>query len=360
MKLEGFYTKQGEELAAKFTLGQGLTITRVVAGSGRTEAEASALALPCQTLAVNTASREGNVVTVPVTLAEALAEKDYTLTELGIYAVDPDKGEILYRICRMDTALPIRAGGQSGLRIYIRASASGDPEVEVNCSPDGLITEREFGPVRNVVQSLLVSNHSVTLTAAELAGYINALPRLLTENLTITVSGTLENALSIQNFYGSGSLKIQAETSGDFVMKNRIFIAKNRVPVTISAVSFQPLSNMRQGIVDVTLSDLNLYGCDFSNPNSAEVITAVMSEERANCRVSGCTVSGFYAVLQMYQSGYVAISGAADAFSANTYGIYTYYGGIVQLVGDTPTMLGGTSNRRDGGGAIINAAGQLI
>ena len=47
--------------------------------------------------------------------SEAKAAASYTLTELGVYASDPDAGEILYQVFRLDEARAITAGGDSSL-----------------------------------------------------------------------------------------------------------------------------------------------------------------------------------------------------------------------------------------------------
>lgn len=93
MSLQGFYTTKGLALAAKLAAGTGLTITRVTAGSGETAASAAALAQERQTLTVGEAAVSGQSAVLPATLAEAGASAAYTLTELGVYARDPQEGE---------------------------------------------------------------------------------------------------------------------------------------------------------------------------------------------------------------------------------------------------------------------------
>ena len=120
MSLQGFYTTKGLALAAKLAAGTGLTITRVTAGSGQTAASAAALAQERQTLTVGEAAVSGQSAVLPATLAEAGASAAYTLTELGVYARDPQEGEILYQVFRLSEGRAITAGGGSAYRFYLK------------------------------------------------------------------------------------------------------------------------------------------------------------------------------------------------------------------------------------------------
>ena len=92
MNIQGTYTNKGLALTAKTAAGACLRVTRVVGGSGHTADVPNAAQLPeiRQTLAVGEARCAGNTAVLPVTLAAVELEDSYTLTELGIYAEDPD------------------------------------------------------------------------------------------------------------------------------------------------------------------------------------------------------------------------------------------------------------------------------
>lgn len=103
LTLQGFYTNKGRVLAAKIAAGTaGMTVTRIVAGSGHTADIPSATTLPYQkqTLHTGLPSICGSTATLPVTLLEAEAAVSYSLTELGVgvYASDLDAGEILFQV----------------------------------------------------------------------------------------------------------------------------------------------------------------------------------------------------------------------------------------------------------------------
>ena len=213
MNIQGKYTNKGLALTAKTAAGACLRVTRVVGGSGHTTDVPNAVQLPeiRQTLAVGEARCTGNTAVLPVTLAAMALEDSYTLTELGIYAEDPDEGEILYCVYRLDEPTTIQAGSDTVLRFYLRQTVSKDGGAEVLCSPVGLITESDCAPVRKMVLAVGAPQRYVTVPASELQTYLDALPRLLTEDHVITLRGTNSNIVSVKDFYGCGSLTLRAD-----------------------------------------------------------------------------------------------------------------------------------------------------
>ena len=150
MNLQGFYTTKGLALAAKLAAGTALVITKVTAGAGETAVGASALAAEKQTLTVGSAQTTAQTAALPVTLAETKASASYSLTELGVYARDPDVGEILYQVFRLDEARAIAAGGGSVYRFYLKETV-GAAGVTVSCSPSGLLIDEDLAPTRSKV-----------------------------------------------------------------------------------------------------------------------------------------------------------------------------------------------------------------
>lgn len=122
MNIQGTYTNKGLALTAKTAVGACLRVTRVVGGSGYTADIPNAAALPeiRQTLAVGEARCAGSTAVLPVTLAAVGLESSYTLTELGVYAEDPNEGEILYCVYRLDEPTTIWAGSDTVLRFNLR------------------------------------------------------------------------------------------------------------------------------------------------------------------------------------------------------------------------------------------------
>lgn len=224
MNITGHFTKDGLELSAKLAAGTTLRITRVVAGSGQTgdPETASSLLQPCQDLAVNTPEQRGNTAVLPVTLAAAQAAESYTLTELGVYALDADKGEILYKLYKLDTPVSITAGSRLVLRFFLEETVSGDVEVSVSCSPAGLLTEEALTTAFE--KRMVEKNRTiyVSKTGSDEAGNgseaypyltiqyaVNSLPKYLGGRVAIYVhEGDYEEDIFISHFGGPGNLEI--------------------------------------------------------------------------------------------------------------------------------------------------------
>lgn len=223
MTLQGFYTNLGQALAAKVAAGStALTITRVVAGSGHTADPASATSLPDirQTLAVGSPTASGNTATLPVTLAEVQAGSPYSLTELGIYATDPDAGEILFQIYQLDTSAPITAGGENVLRFYLRQTI-GAQGVTVTCSPAGIVLNSDLDPLRTALahkpdavlsyRALHVAKTGDDTTGDGSASRpfltiqkaVDSLPKLVVDRADIIIhSGDYPEIVHVDNFSG--------------------------------------------------------------------------------------------------------------------------------------------------------------
>lgn len=359
MNLQGFYTAKGFALAAKVSAGTKLTITKVTAGSGTTATSALALAEEKQTLTVGTAEISGQTATLPVTLAEASAPLPYVLTEIGVYASDPEEGEILYQVFRLDTSRGITAGGESVYRFYLRESM-GAGGVTVTCSPAGLLVDEDIAPVRSKVLATSVPSRAVMLTAAELQGYLNALPKMLTENITLNVTGTLDSALSLSGFYGSGSLIIDGGHAFTLSNSNTALYVAN----CCIGVSFYNMTILSTtvgggfGAVDTCYLASNSR-IDFVRCTIQGGGYNIGVRPRGVCVTSlqNCTLTGNYIALDIEEGSVATVIDATC--SENAIGGRVYHGGILLLAGTTPELLGGTSNGKHGG-IIAKADGTLI
>lgn len=367
MKIQGYFTGKGLILSSKLASGDVLTITRVLAGSGQTANPAKAIALSQvkQTLAVNTPVHNGNTAVIPATLAAAHASANYTLTELGVYAKDPDEGEILYKVYRLDTPVEVVSGSAMVLRFYLEETVSEAANVTVLCSPAGLITETDFAPVKNVVHKTNAPARSVTISASELPAYIASLPRLLTDALTINVSGELTEKLRISDLYGSGQLTIKADALGTAVL-GMTQVVQCRVAVQFCNIAFQePTEGFgnAEAAVHNSASVVYLQSCSITGQYSTAGGNSGFGVSVADSgvtythelKVSNSKIAlraSYGAVLSCYSSD-------ASSFSDNYYGAQVYRGGTILLSGATPNTVGGVANIKDGG-LIVSAAGTLL
>lgn len=357
MDIQGYFTKKGLALSAKLATGALLTITRVVAGARQTadHMETTSLPQPKQTLAVNSPTRTGNTATIPVTLAAAQAEEDYTLTELGVYAQDPDEGEILYKLYRLDTPVDIKAGSRLVLRFYLEETVSQDVNVTVNCSPNGLITEKELEPLRNRLFATYAPVKEVTLEAAALPAYIMMLPRLITEKLILHISGTLEEPLLIAGFYGSGSIVIDGGALENCTLTNVVHITDCSISIGLKLLTFEDSGAGAETFYQSTITAMNVHQVYLDNCalRGNGTGTAIRLANASIGWISNSSIQNFNTAVASFISSVLSVFNVAA--SGNQRGIDVYCGGIVLLHG-TPELVGGVENLNNGGLIVRNGS----
>ena len=357
MNIQGTYTNKGLALTAKTAAGACLRVIRVVGGSGYTTdiPNAAALSEIRQTLAVGEARCAGNTAVLPVTLATMELEDSYTLTELGVYAEDPDEGEILYCVYRLDEPVTIQAGSDTVLRFYLRQTVSEDGGAAVLCSPAGLITESDCAPVRKMVLTTGASSCAVTIPAAELQAYLDALPRLLTEHHIITLSGTNSDIVYVKDFYGCGSFTFRADNLGDCVFTKGFRITNCSIPVQMKTVKWEldETASPYRCCILCERSAVYADGCSFNG--HAQNGRGVGVFYNSSAVLASCAFHDLESVVTTSWGGRVEIYGTNPAtdYSNNYVGARHILGGLVLLGDHVPDTLGGNYNVRDEMSAII-------
>lgn len=357
MNIQGTYTNKGLALTAKTAAGACLRVTRVVGGSGYTADIPTAAALPeiRQTLAVGEARCAGSTAVLPVTLAAVGLESSYTLTELGVYAEDPNEGEILYCVYRLDEPVTIQAGSDTVLRFYLRQTVSGDGGAMVLYSPAGLITESDCAPVRKMVLGIDAPSHAVTMPASELQAYLDTLPRLLTEHYVITLSGTCSRDIWVKDFYGSGSFTFRADALGDCVFAKDFQITNCSIPVQMKTLKWEldETASPYRYCIFCERSAVYAEACSFNG--HAKAGRGVVSVGNSSAVLAGCALHNLEIAVEASWGGRIGVYGEdpKTECSGNAIGIYLRQGGLVLLGDLVPDLLGGTYNERNGMNAII-------
>ena len=363
MELQGYFTKKGLELAAKLASGAALKITRVTAGAGRTGNPSAAVSLPQprQNLAVNSPIRRGNTAILPVTLTAALADGAFGLTELGVFAQDPQEGEILYKLYKMPETVEIKPTSCLVLRFYLEETVSQDLGAVVACSPAGLITEADFAPVRDKVEKRALPYRTVSLEAAGLQNYLDSLPRLLAENLTLSVTGTLGTAVELRHFYGPGHMQIYGGEG--FTLRNIMRISECQILMNIHTVEFQERKELTSN--DALLDIRNCGGtvsvtkCGFTGLGGAERCVGVLAAYGSRAVVTSCRASGLGTAVQASRGSAITIDGDLSGYADNAVGAHVWHGGMVLLTSPVPDTLGAPANRKYGG-LIVNTKGEIV
>lgn len=164
----GALTKKGQALIAKSEAnGTGIKITKAVTGSGTHESmspeaieQLTELTAPEQTFAISDLAtvpgNEGQVI-ITVVINNSGLKKMYYLNELGIYAEDPDDGEILYCVVLSENNtiyIPPdnESGGVSTIteRIYLEVTNAGKTTIETE---GAVVSATDFLALRKLVEA---------------------------------------------------------------------------------------------------------------------------------------------------------------------------------------------------------------
>lgn len=312
MSFQGFYTTKGLALAAKIATGTKLTITKVTAGSGETAKTAAALAQEQQTLTAGTAAVSGETAVLPVTLAETSVSAAYSLTELGVYARDPDAGVILFQVFRLEKPLPLTAGGENAYRFYLKQTM-GAAGIAVTCSPAGLLTDEDLQPLRtslakkpdavqgNITLHVAKTGNDTTGDGSESKPYLtiqkalNSLPKLLLARADIVIhGGTYEEAVLVYGFSGAHRLTIEGAENETVKIKTVDIRAANLAEaVQLRNVELVGTSedgyNFSVQTVDVEFVILENVSC--TNATASSHFGAFRFEYTLFARLTGCTIS---------------------------------------------------------------------
>lgn len=214
-----------------------------------------------------------------------------------------------------------------------------------------------FSDVKDKVEATGVTSRAITLEAADLQAYIDALPRLRTESLIIRVNaGHVPKTLRLENFYGPGFLWIigQGADSGS-VLDDGIVISNCSIAIRIISFDIRGYS-VGTGVSvsnskSVSLENLVIDGSNFAdgayNGISADISCMVAA--------SNCTISHF--TRAVYTGAVVRLINCGG--SDNASGIAVEGGGVVLLSGSTPELMGGAVNKK-WGGIIIDKTGMPV
>lgn len=143
----GELTAAGRHLLAKVEAGTQLTFTRMEIGDGQEPLAAAKsltrLASPKSSIPISDTAVNGDVCRISGIFSSSNIEQSFSVRELGLYARDPDVGEILYMIAIDDTPDPMPSAGYqppvtAAYDMNVIVSSEMSPTVIID--PNGLVT----------------------------------------------------------------------------------------------------------------------------------------------------------------------------------------------------------------------------
>lgn len=200
-------TNKGRVLQAKVEAGETLSLTKLTLGSGiigegQSLETLTDLVSPEQNLGIaEKTALENGLTEIKATITNAGLEEGYYVRELGVFAQDPDEGEILYAVTT-DTApdyLPAQGSAtvlSQEFAIYI--TTSNVNHIEATIDPTALAT---VGFV-----NLTIDAHNTSDAAHEnrfsLFQKITTLGDDIIKKLALTTTITVINALQTNSWFG--------------------------------------------------------------------------------------------------------------------------------------------------------------
>ena len=160
-----YLTKKGRNLIAKGLTGTQIKFTRVKIGDGQPTPgqkldELTDLIAPKKELAINSIKAEGDgQCRVRTHLTNIGLEVGLFVYELGVYALDPDEGEILYGYTTAETPDFLPPEGGTTLinhQFDIMTIVGNATNVSAKIDVDGYVSQADFDELWNELQRILI------------------------------------------------------------------------------------------------------------------------------------------------------------------------------------------------------------
>lgn len=140
-------TNKGIALMAKTLTGNAVHITRAAIGSGKVAAASlvslTGLISEVMNVTINPLIPENQIVTIPVVLNNDRVNVAFDLWQVGLYANDPDEGEILFFVAQSETAFHVPTAVENAgytMEWHFALALSNDLQINATVNPAGYIT----------------------------------------------------------------------------------------------------------------------------------------------------------------------------------------------------------------------------
>lgn len=198
---------------------------------------------------------------------------------------------------------------------------------------------------------------SKEVAAAELPAYIDSLPRLLTTNLTITVSGGVAaDRVWVWGFYGPGTLTIKGKENEEVTLSKGIQLHFCGVFVYLADLQLHnPVDG--GGGISANSSRCEASNCSITGDNTLYSDGGISSMYGGAVCLDRCNIKNCGLGFNVQSCSSVVAQNCVA--SGNIAGVAVMAGGIVLLSGTTPELMGGSANIK-GGGIIVKSDGTLL
>ena len=165
-------TDVGADLQAKINAGlTTLIFTKVGVGSGSGSVNAlTAMVHKEQDIGIGNVEANGNIVTINFTLTNKGLGSAYQMRELGLYATDPDKGEVLFAYMTDSTPDTMPADGSATVvsqAVTLNIAFSNTGNVSATIDTGAFVTQEDLEAHEKSItaHSALMAGHNTDTTA---------------------------------------------------------------------------------------------------------------------------------------------------------------------------------------------------
>lgn len=322
MKLTGYYTQAGEKIAAGLLAGATLSVTHITAGSGSTALSAAALDQEQQNLGPCEPEVSGTTAVLRCTLSSDQASAPYFLRELGVYALDGAKKEVLYLIFRLDEEVSINPAFRLVLRFNLEQTLSDGADVKITAPLTGLATQEDLktkadltdGQVPYAQTPHLLKNIVLYVDAAlgddtnpgtqekpfqTIQAAVNSLPRDLGgSNVSIQVAdGSYQEDVLINGFTGGASYRpfVLKSTSGSNTGVEIQSVSINNCSATVRLQDLSFIGGLQDttSTVGISSARVELVNLIVKKAGNKTTGIAVGANGLSQADISGCVVDGY-------------------------------------------------------------------
>lgn len=203
-----------------------------------------------------------------------------------------------------------------------------------------------------------VKNRAVTVEASQLKNYLNQMPRLITENLHIKVTGELTENVNLGPFFGPGSIVIDGLS--EFVMYETLNISSCNLKIIVQSMTFD--GSRRAGPYSQTITSYSrtvmFSGCNFQGGAGPGSVVSVNSNGSSGIMLYNTNIKNTYLAVSAQDGSIISVDGKTSVFSGNAVGA-SVYNGIIMLSPRVPEMLGAASHANNAG-IIVGPGGKLF